>query len=96
MEKVCLIDDASVQKMVHLVVHACNSHRTQIGDQNTYELSAKTSLTHSIWVLGLLKLVVVRMYMSCQRLPRLGATRSRKMGIWEVKVLLLESWCRTE
>ena len=49
MEKIRLIDDASVRKIVHLVVHAwnCNSHKTQIGDRNTYELGARNLLIHS-------------------------------------------------
>ena len=73
-------------KRVHLVVQAlkCNKHRTQIGDQNTYELCAKNSLTHSIQVLGLLKVGVVRMYVS---LVSMFLGRERLVpgiwGIWE-------------
>ena len=67
MEKIRLIDEASVQKIVHLVVHAwnCNSHKTQIGDRNTYELGAKNLLTYSIRVLGLLKLMKSGVYLCC-------------------------------
>ena len=86
MEKIRLIDEASVQKIVHLVVHAfkCNPHRSQIGDRNTYELCAKNSLTHSIWVLGLLKLEVVGMYM-CRVSVFLGRERlgPGRGSIWE-------------
>ena len=85
MEKIRSIDDASVQKIVHLVLHAlkCNPHRTQTGDRNTYELCAKHSLTHSIRVLGLLKLRVVRMYM-CLASVFLGRERlgPGRRGIW--------------
>ena len=83
MEKIRLIDDASVQRIVHLVVHArkCNSHRTQIGDRNTYELCAKNSLTHSIRVLWLLKLVKSGVYLCCQRLYTVLAGHGTEMGM---------------
>ena len=85
MEKIRLIDDAAVQKIVHLVVHALkrNPHRTQIGDQNTYELGAKNSLTHSVRVLRLLKLGVVCMFM-CLVSVFLGWERHGpgRRGIW--------------
>ena len=83
MEKIRLINHASVQRIVHLVVHAwkCNSHRTQIGDRNTYELCPKNSLTHSVRVLGLLKLVKSGVYLCCRQLYTVLAGHGTEMGM---------------
>ena len=83
MEKIHLIDDASVRKIVHLVVHAwnCNSHKTQIGDRITYELGAQNLLIHSLRVLGLLKLVKSGVYLCCRQLYMVLAGHGTEMGM---------------
>ena len=61
MEKIRLIEDASIQNVVHLVVHACESNYSHkiLDYRNTYELCAKKNSTYSMQVLGLLEVDTV-------------------------------------